>query len=1624
MSCAFTLQHRLQFDNAHLRNVQWQFSKRLQYGSLVCLSQDDFETIYFATVTERKVKDLSRGIIQVTFERDLTQILNMTSNDEFVMAETTAFFESYRHVLERLTCMLSVPMMRYIVQCRKDVKPPKYLYTESESKKMNLRSLLKQQARFRHTEVQVLLPRDWPRLEELALNESQLEAVRTALTKELAIIQGPPGTGKTYVGLKVAQVLLENNDVWSYPHRYYPYSSLPSYRRKPILVVCYTNHALDQFLEGILGFCPEGIIRVGSRSKNESLEPFNLKQIRAQWRKEKKLSDCLRRSIGMTLGALRNSGEKLAMSTARYAGSMGNAIIEERALKDSMLAAHYDSLVKVRHHDSGWGLTLVTGQTRSVMADWLLFGNVVLNQDEEFDPYSMLAQKVSTCILSGTDICSESDVDTSADVTSLPFAVRAQLYRTWLKKLGLDTGGNRTKTGDNEDLDASKGAPMDDFLPDDVLKPVVDHRLYGAITSSVLQQLEEEKRFCIRAWLGIHEESREMSMEVLSNTWDYCLEKDFTTDTILTVSRIHRIHLYRYWVTGVARKLKFDESKGRRKHAHEKLLKRSQREILSDDILEPVVNKDLFSAIKRGMLQKLERQTAFCIRTWLGLHEFSQDPHALERVLEELSAAETDNPDDGEENDDVDADITYIDDVFEPDERVLDDDYDDDDDEDFFPRGLYSNRLDASASLTSPKWPTSVPEDGWTIPKSTRNKRLGQLKHLLQKLTPMDEVEARKVTDVWDAKLTLEDRVRLYLFWMKRYRPRLAHTLQDKAVEFRSCSMIYHELKAFGDLEILRQAKVIGMTTTGAARYQKVLARIGCPIIIVEEAAEVLEAHVVTTLHESCQHLILIGDHQQLRPSPTVYELCRHYQLDLSLFERLVNNKLPHSTLAVQHRMRPEVARLVRHIYPHLEDHVTTLDRPHIRGMKEDVFLFHHEALETTHDETISKSNVHEAALCVGLCRYLLQQGYPPQSITILAAYIGQVLEIKKLTQRSSLDGLKDVLVTAVDNYQGEENDVIILSLVRSNEEGSVGFLGTDNRVCVALSRARNGLYAFGNFRILGEKSELWRSVVKTATEHGQMGEGLTLRCENHPDTELLVTTADDFAGAPEGGCKLNCDARLECGHVCTLFCHGYDQDHVMYRCMKACERQVCDAELHSCPRRCYEDCERCMVRVEKTVPKCGHTEMVPCSTDPGRWACRILVERQWPCGHLVSAACHHTPDTFPCPEPCGAPLDCGHGCPGTCGRCFYSRVHAPCQVPCGKALEGCGHLCPLPCSTTCLPCRKVCRFSCSHSACTQSCGEPCQPCVDEPCPWECPHRPCRSKCSKPCEPCPMTCRRKLECGHRCSGCCGEECVCYSCEESKFVPLTTTGQLTKDHQGLTSHETTQLIKLPGCGHIFLAITLDVYVVRKLKSLTAARPLTCPACPKVIEDSACWRYHEKLHSRHREQQDAKRRLRDAITVSGQDKIQRSVCKLSESKGFDLEAINGYTRSLLDVNTAVTITNQIKFVRVIELILQTLRKTFSERIDFDNDLTQLVTTITSLRRDIMADKMMTDQRRREFAAELRRLTFIALLQVAKEMSSAPNPPSPIQEQADSLLEILTGRHQQDDVASRIPWSPTKI
>ena len=235
---------------------------------------------------------------------------------------------------------------------------------------------------------------------------SQLEAVRTALSKELAIIQGPPGTGKTYVGLKVAKVLLENREVWTDPE----------VGSRPILVVCYTNHALDQFLEGILDFCQTGIVRVGTRCKNPRLETFNLKNIR----KERTTASYIRDNIRACAQELASLMESIDdVSSLLEASTKG--IVSTEILRPFMLNGQFESLTKET------AAPVHTG----TMIEWLTKGMITQTaeeNEEEEDPCRALEKKVTTKILQGRGTCHEDVIDPKT-VHSLPPAERARLYR-------------------------------------------------------------------------------------------------------------------------------------------------------------------------------------------------------------------------------------------------------------------------------------------------------------------------------------------------------------------------------------------------------------------------------------------------------------------------------------------------------------------------------------------------------------------------------------------------------------------------------------------------------------------------------------------------------------------------------------------------------------------------------------------------------------------------------------------------------------------------------------------------------------------------------------------------------------------------------------------------------------------------------------------------------------------------------------------------------------------------------------------------------------------------------------------------------------------------------------------
>ena len=431
-------------------------------------------------------------------------------------------------------------------------------------------------------------------------------------------------------------------------------------------------------------------------------------------------------------------------------------------------------------------------------------------------------------------------------------------------------------------------------------------------------------------------------------------------------------------------------------------------------------------------------------------------------------------------------------------------------------------------------------------------------------------------------------------------------------------------------------------------------------------------------------------------------------------------------------------------------------------------------------EDTHSHYNLHEARLVVALCYYFLQQGYEPDKVSILTAYTGQLLKIKQMMDLSKFEGVK---VTSIDNYQGEENDIIILSFVRSNNHGHIGFLGILNRVCVSLSRAKKGLYCVGNFTLFAEKSELWKEIVKDLESMESIGDVLKLQCTNHPEEGTAVKTADDFKKVPLGGCSRDCETRLDCGHVCRLKCHPTDLKHLVYKCKAPCSKVICDRN-HKCPMLCSAPCPFCSVIVEKILP-CRHVCKRECKTDIRNIMCEEKVHKTLSCSHVHLLPCHMSTAGLnkECDVIINKELQCGHrktekcngsgrcdeivlkilGCNHICqAACHQNPEDIRCKVNVEKTLP-CGHMHTLLCSTSIdnVRCNTIIRKSrsCGHEIIEKCChNSKCSEVVEKTLP--CGHN-LKMNCSTEVETvvCKARCSKELPCGHICKERCGVDCT-------------------------------------------------------------------------------------------------------------------------------------------------------------------------------------------------------------------------------------------------------------------------
>jgi len=154
----------------------------------------------------------------------------------------------------------------------------------------------------------------------------------------------------------------------------------------------------------------------------------------------------------------------------------------------------------------------------------------------------------------------------------------------------------------------------------------------------------------------------------------------------------------------------------------------------------------------------------------------------------------------------------------------------------------------------------------------------------------------------------------------------------------------YRDEKTECDYELcMGKCPLVGMTANYAAKNKRLLQRLQPRVCIVEEAGELLESQLLACLASpKMEHLVLIGDHQQLRPKVSDYTLAQEYHLDISMFERLLKVGAPKAELSIQLRMRPSICDLVRPFYTSLEDHQRVFQHPPLRGVQKDVYFLRH----------------------------------------------------------------------------------------------------------------------------------------------------------------------------------------------------------------------------------------------------------------------------------------------------------------------------------------------------------------------------------------------------------------------------------------------------------------------------------------------------------------------------------------------------------------------------------------------------------------------------------------------------------------------------------------------------------
>jgi DNA replication protein DnaC len=375
------------------------------------------------------------------------------------------------------------------------------------------------------------------------------------------------------------------------------------------------------------------------------------------------------------------------------------------------------------------------------------------------------------------------------------------------------------------------------------------------------------------------------------------------------------------------------------------------------------------------------------------------------------------------------------------------------------------------------------------------------------------------------------------------YDKMLVTKLRQVSVFSRQTASMLKNLLSLNEMDmkkVLIESARITFSTVSSSYRNPLYSKRNC-VVVVDEAAQVCEAETLIILqYPNVRSIVLAGDEMQLSAT-VISKDCSANGYGRSLFERLKIIGLSSDLLDIQYRMHPKIVEFSNHAFysgklrspPEMEENreAEWHQKEYFGALR---LINVPDGQETFDTRASSYTNQMETKLLYTMLKRLIKE-FPEvnASIGIITFYQSQKLLIEELLLKYGklIDGVLyigqlKITVNTVDGFQGQEQDIIIISSVRSNFEGRLGFLSNSQRLNVALTRAKYSLWVLVNEKTMS-KDPFWDSLIQFSKEKKCFVSAMK---ETHMKSNIVVSNVQAIVkDAAEVGTKISDDDSWFC---------------------------------------------------------------------------------------------------------------------------------------------------------------------------------------------------------------------------------------------------------------------------------------------------------------------------------------------------------------------------------------------------------------------------------------------------------------------------------------------------------------